>query len=69
VEATPFGRYQLIELMGRAGMVQTESHRAVCATPTPQDPIATLTGHGHWEQSEPCAVSVEFDETFTRTGD
>jgi serine/threonine-protein kinase len=35
----------------------------------PQDPIATLTGHGHWEQSEPCAVSVEFDETFTRTGD
>jgi serine/threonine protein kinase len=35
----------------------------------PQNPMATLTGHGHWEQSDPCAVSVEFDETFARTGD
>jgi serine/threonine protein kinase len=35
----------------------------------PQNPIPTLTGRGQWEQSDPCAVSVGFDETFTRTGD
>ena len=35
----------------------------------PQDPIPVLSGHGHWVESEPCAVSVDFDETFTRTGD
>src|SRR5262249_36268868 len=35
----------------------------------PQDPIAQLSGHGHWEQSGTCAVSMDFDETFTRTGD
>jgi hypothetical protein len=34
VEGTPFGRYQLIELLGHGGMVQTESHRPVCATST-----------------------------------
>jgi tRNA A-37 threonylcarbamoyl transferase component Bud32 len=34
-----------------------------------QDPISVLTGHGQWNQSDPCAVSVGFDETFTRTGD
>jgi serine/threonine-protein kinase len=34
-----------------------------------QNPIALLTGHGHHEQSEPCAMSVDFDETLTRTGD
>lgn len=35
----------------------------------PQDPIGTLSGHGHWEQNGSCAVSLDFDETFTRTGD
>jgi len=35
----------------------------------PQNPITRLTGHGHHEQSAPCAASGDFDETFTRTGD
>jgi hypothetical protein len=35
----------------------------------PQDPIMLLTGHGHAEQTGNCAVSVDFDETYTRTGD
>jgi serine/threonine-protein kinase len=34
-----------------------------------QNPITLLTGHGNQEQSEPCPVRIEFDETFTRTGD
>jgi hypothetical protein len=34
-----------------------------------QNPITLLTGNGHQQQSEPCAVNVDFDETFTRTGD
>jgi serine/threonine-protein kinase len=34
-----------------------------------QNPITLLTGHGRQEQSQPCAGNVEFDETFTRTGD
>jgi hypothetical protein len=28
-----------------------------------------LKGHGHWQQNGSCAVSMDFDETFTRTGD
>jgi serine/threonine-protein kinase len=46
--------------------------RATGQYPLPQpsqDPIPTLTGHGHWEQTGACAVSTDFDETFTRTGD
>jgi serine/threonine-protein kinase len=35
----------------------------------PQDPIALLTGHGRQVQTGSCEVNVEFDETFTRTGD
>ena len=35
----------------------------------PQDPIQFLTGHGTWVQTGTCAVNLEFDETFTRTGD
>ncbi len=35
----------------------------------PQDPISVLAGHGQWDQSDPCAVSVGFDETFIRTGE
>ncbi len=35
----------------------------------PTDPIAKLTGRGHQEQSAPCPLDADFDETFTRTGD
>ncbi|ORB53664.1 serine/threonine-protein kinase [Mycobacterium persicum] len=35
----------------------------------PQDPIMLLTAHGHHEQIQSCTLSVEFDETFERTGD
>ena len=34
-----------------------------------QDPITLLTGRGHHDQSAPCALSADFDETLTRTGD
>ena len=34
-----------------------------------QDPLPSLTGHGHWTQTGACAVSIEFDEVLTRTGD
>ena len=34
-----------------------------------QNPINLLLGHGTWEESAPCAMKTEFDETFTRTGD
>jgi serine/threonine-protein kinase len=34
-----------------------------------QKPINLLLGHGNWEESAPCAMTSEFDETFTRTGD
>jgi tRNA A-37 threonylcarbamoyl transferase component Bud32 len=35
----------------------------------PRDPIVQLTGRGHQEQTPPCAVNTDFDETYTRTGD
>jgi hypothetical protein len=35
----------------------------------PQNPIMLLSGHGQLQQSPPCALSVNFDETFRRTGD
>jgi Protein kinase domain len=35
----------------------------------PQNPIPLLTGHGKHVQTLPCALTSEFDETFTRTGD
>jgi len=35
----------------------------------PQNPLPQLTGHGTQQQSAPCAINIEFDETFTRTGD
>jgi serine/threonine-protein kinase len=34
-----------------------------------QNPITLLTGHGNQQQTQPCPVTIEFDETFTRTGD
>jgi hypothetical protein len=40
--------------------------------PLPQpthDPIPVLTGHGNWAQTGACALTTDFDETFTRTGD
>jgi tRNA A-37 threonylcarbamoyl transferase component Bud32 len=35
----------------------------------PQDPIARLTGHGHQQQSAPCEMNADFEETITRAGD
>jgi predicted Ser/Thr protein kinase len=35
----------------------------------PQDPITLLTGHGHQDQTAPCAASYDFDAKFVRTGD
>lgn len=35
----------------------------------PQDPIAVLTGRGHWSVSGSCAADTDTDQTFTRTGD
>ncbi len=35
----------------------------------PQNPIHALSGHGTWVQTGSCAIDLEFDETFTRTGD
>lgn len=40
--------------------------------PLPQpaaDPLMALEGHGHWAQTGTCAVNVDLDDTFTRTGD
>ncbi|ORV46780.1 serine/threonine-protein kinase [Mycobacterium conspicuum] len=34
-----------------------------------QNPITLLSGRGHHDQSAPCALSVDFDEKLTRTGD
>jgi serine/threonine-protein kinase len=36
-----------------------------------QDPITLLTGYTHAEISGPpiCATTMDFDETYTRTGD
>jgi serine/threonine protein kinase, bacterial len=35
----------------------------------PGDPIMKLTGHGHQEQTAPCEVNTDFDQTMTRAGD
>jgi hypothetical protein len=35
----------------------------------PGDPIMRLTGHGHLEQTAPCEVKADFDQTMTRAGD
>ena len=49
------------------------SHLTITAAyplPTPaQDPITLLTGHGHQEQTAPCAYNMDFDDSFVRTGD
>jgi serine/threonine-protein kinase len=54
------------------GVGATVSVKKTAQFPLPhptQNPITLLTGHGVQEQSQPCAVTIEFDETFTRTGD
>jgi serine/threonine-protein kinase len=35
----------------------------------PQNPIAVLGGRGQQVQNAPCAFTLDFDETYTRTGD
>ncbi len=35
----------------------------------PQNPITHLAGKGHHEQTGNCSLSVDFNETYTRTGD
>jgi serine/threonine-protein kinase len=35
----------------------------------PRNPIQLVSGHGTWVQTGTCTVNLEFDETFTRTGD
>jgi hypothetical protein len=35
----------------------------------PQNPIATLTGHGHQQHTGSCAINTDVDITFTRIGD
>jgi predicted Ser/Thr protein kinase len=35
----------------------------------PQNPIATLTGHGHQVHTGSCAINTDVDITFTRIGD
>lgn len=34
-----------------------------------ESPIPSLAGHGRQDQTGSCAINVEFDDTFTRTGD
>ncbi|WP_205874667.1 serine/threonine-protein kinase [Mycobacterium camsae] len=46
--------------------------RASATFPLPQpvpETLMSLAGHGHWTQTGTCAVNVDFDEIFTRTGD
>ena len=35
----------------------------------PQDPIARLTGRGHQQQTPPCEMNADFEETVARAGD
>jgi serine/threonine-protein kinase len=35
----------------------------------PQNPIATITGHGHQQHTGSCAINTDVDITFTRIGD
>ncbi|MDP7705970.1 MULTISPECIES: serine/threonine-protein kinase [unclassified Mycobacterium] len=35
----------------------------------PADPLPSLPGRGHWAQTGTCSTDVDFDDTFTRTGD
>jgi serine/threonine-protein kinase len=54
-----------------AGGTALEKYTADYALPLPpQDPITVLTGRGHLEViGTACAVGVDFDEKFERTGD
>jgi hypothetical protein len=35
----------------------------------PGDPIMKLTGRGHLEQTAPCELNTDYDQTITRVGD
>jgi serine/threonine-protein kinase len=35
----------------------------------PENPISRLVGKGHHEQTGNCSLNVDFNETYTRTGD
>ena len=51
---------------------ETAHMKSTAQFPLPQppgDPIMKLTGRGHQEQTPPCEINTDFDETFTRTGD
>jgi serine/threonine-protein kinase len=46
--------------------------RFTATFPLPQpvaDPLPSLAGHGHWAQTGACSINLDFDDTFTRTGD
>jgi tRNA A-37 threonylcarbamoyl transferase component Bud32 len=61
-----------VDGLGQCGSGASTHLRDTGQYPLPQpaqNPIVRLTGHGHHEQSAPCAASGDFDETFTRTGD
>jgi Protein kinase domain len=53
-----------------AGLPLNITNTGQFALPQPlQNPIAVLAGHGRRVQAAPCALSLDFDETYTRTGD
>jgi serine/threonine-protein kinase len=58
-----------IRCANSAGTAHMKSSGQAALPRPPRDPIVQLTGHGHQEQTEPCAMNADFDETITRTGD
>jgi Protein kinase domain len=52
----------------QAPMVAKDTGRFPLPEP-PHDPIPMLTGRGTHLRSAPCAVTADYDETLTRTGD
>ncbi len=57
-----------VECRNGNSMVAKDTAEFPLPQPT-QDPITLIAGHGHHEQTAPCATKVEFDEKFERTGD
>jgi serine/threonine-protein kinase len=57
---------------GCGGLVYAKATGQYALPQPPQNPIAQLIGHDHLDESSgrpDCAWSVDYDETFTRTGD
>ena len=57
---------------GCGGLVYAKATGQYALPQPPQDPITLLVGHNHLDESSGkpnCAWSVDYDETFTRTGD